>query len=92
MYHKAHFQVKQTIVTILSDKPEGIDAAKEEIQKSRRIIENYIASYPFFEVTLDSFEVDKNAPLLIQKMICAGNTFGIGPMSAVAGTIAEAAV
>jgi len=92
MYQKAHFQHKQTIVTILADKAEWIDVAKEEILKSRLIIENYIASHPFFEITLESFEPDKSAPPLIQKMIEAGNTFEIGPMSAVAGTIAEAAV
>ena len=92
MYQKAHFQHKQTIVTILADKSEWIDIAKEEILKNRLIIENYIASHPFFEITLESFEPDKSAPPLIQKMIDAGNAFGIGPMSTVAGTIAEAAV
>ena len=92
MYQKAHFQFKQTIVTILADRTEWIDIAKEEILKSRLIIENYILSKPFFEVTLESFETDDSAPPLIQKMISAGNVFGIGPMSTVAGTIAEAAV
>lgn len=92
MYQKAHFQFKQTIVTILADKTEFIDIAKEEILKSRLIIENYIAQNPFFEVTLEAYDIDKNAPLIIQKMIEAGNTFDIGPMSAVAGTIAGAAV
>lgn len=107
MYQKARFQFKQTIVTILADKAEYIDAAKEEILKSRLIIENYIAQHPFFEVTLEAYDVDENAPPLktpplsapplktpplIQKMIEAGNTFDIGPMSAVAGTIAGAAV
>lgn len=92
MYQKAHFQFKQTIVTILADKTEFIDIAKEEILKSRLIIENYIAQNPFFEVTLEAYDIDKNAPPLVLKMIEAGNTFDIGPMSAVAGTIAGAAV
>lgn len=92
MSFKEHFQFKQTIVTISADKAEYIDIAKEEILKNRLIIENYIRENPFFEVTLESYEEDENAPPLIQKMIQAGNTFGIGPMSAVAGTIAEAAV
>lgn len=92
MYQKAHFQYKQTIVTILADKAEFIKIAEEEILKSRLIIENYIAQNPFFEVTLEAYDIDKNAPPIIQKMIDAGNMFNIGPMSAVAGTIAEAAV
>ncbi len=92
MYQRARFQFKQTIVTILADKAEYIDVAKEEILKSRLIIENYIAQNPFFEVTLEAYDTDEKAPPLIQKMIEAGNTFDIGPMSAVAGTIAGAAV
>ncbi|MDR0767435.1 MAG: UPF0280 family protein [Methanosarcinales archaeon] len=92
MYQKAHFHYKQTIATILADKAEFIEIAKEEILKSRLIIENYIAQNPFFEVTLEGYDLDENAPPLIQKMIEAGNMFDIGPMSTVAGTIAGAAV
>lgn len=92
MYQRAHFRFKQTIVTILADKAEYIEIAKEEILKSRLIIEKYIAQNPFFEVTLEAYDIDEKAPPLIQKMIEAGNTFDIGPMSAVAGTIAGVAV
>lgn len=92
MYARAHFQYKQTIVTISADAAEYIDIAKAEILKSRLTIENYIAAHPFFEATLEAYEADRDAPPLIQKMIEAGNAFGIGPMSAVAGTIAGAAV
>ncbi|WNY23010.1 hypothetical protein MmiHf6_03060 [Methanimicrococcus hongohii] len=92
MYQKEHFQYKQTIVTILADKAEFIEIAKDEILKNRLIIENYIAQNPFFEVTLEGYDLDEKAPPMIQKMIEAGNMFDIGPMSAVAGTIAGAAV
>ncbi|MDR2944993.1 MAG: UPF0280 family protein [Methanosarcinales archaeon] len=92
MYQKAHFQFKQTIVTILADKAEYIDAAKTEIIKCRLIIEDYIAHDPFFEATFEAYDMDETAPPLIRKMIQAGNTFDIGPMSTVAGTIAGAAV
>ncbi|MDV0445580.1 hypothetical protein MmiAt1_11650 [Methanimicrococcus sp. At1] len=92
MYQKEVFQFKQTIVTILADNADLIEIAKAEILKSRSIIENYIFQNPFFEITLEAYEIDENAPPLIQRMIEAGNAFGIGPMSAVAGTIAEAAV
>jgi len=92
MYHREHFQLKETIVTILADRAEWIDVAKEEIFASRLIIENYISAHPFFKATLEAYDIDEAAPPLIQKMIRAGNTFNIGPMSAVAGTIAEAAV
>jgi len=92
MYHKEAFQYKQTIVTILADKAEFIDIAKEEILKSRLTIENYIARHPFFEATLEGYDFDESAPPLIQEMIKAANVFDIGPMSTVAGVIAGAAV
>lgn len=91
-YPKVHFQIKETIVTLSSDLPEGIEIAKSEILKSRLLIENYISKNPFFEVTLESFDLDLTAPPIVQKMIQAGNRFEIGPMSAVAGAIAEDAV
>jgi ApbE superfamily uncharacterized protein (UPF0280 family) len=92
MYHKTHFQAKETIVTILADKPEFFKIAEDSILADRFAIENYIASHPFFKATLESFDVDENAPPIVQRMIAAGNTFGIGPMSSVAGAIAESAV
>ena len=92
MYPKVHFQIKETIVTLSSDQPKGIEIAKTEILKKRLQIENYISENPFFEITLESFEPDLAAPPIIQKMIQTAAIFGIGPMSAVAGAIAEAAV
>lgn len=92
MYQREHFQLKETIVTILADCAGRIGTSRKEISASRLIIENYISVHPYFKATLEAYDFDENAPPLIQRMIRAGNTFGIGPMSAVAGTIAEAAV
>lgn len=92
MYQKEHFQLRETIVTILADRAEWIAVAKEEILAARLVIESYISAYPFFRDTLEAYEADERAPPIIRRMVNAGNAFGIGPMSAVAGTIAEAAV
>ncbi|WP_338103445.1 UPF0280 family protein [Methanolapillus millepedarum] len=89
---KTHFEIKETIVTILADSDLFIEIAKKELAAGRFIVENYIAENPFFEVTLEAYEPDPSAHPLICRMIDAANTFGIGPMSTVAGVIAEAAV
>ena len=45
-----------------------------------------------FETTFKPYKYDKNAPKIIKEMCDASKKFGIGPMSAVAGTIAYYAV
>lgn len=52
----------------------------------------YICRDPFFRITLEPYHCPKDAPEIVQRMTDAGNTMGIGPMSAVAGTIAALAV
>ncbi|WNY27186.1 UPF0280 family protein [Methanolapillus ohkumae] len=89
---KCHFEWKETIVTILADSDFFVEIARKEIAACRFILENYISKNPFFKTTLETYGKDPSAPPLIQRMIEAANTFGIGPMSTVAGTIAESAV
>jgi ApbE superfamily uncharacterized protein (UPF0280 family) len=89
---KEHFQLRETIVTIAADKQEHIEAAKEAIRIHRAALETYILSDPYFQLTLESYEFPKSSPEVVRRMIKAGNTMGIGPMSAVAGTISALAV
>jgi ApbE superfamily uncharacterized protein (UPF0280 family) len=89
---KEHFQLKETIVTIAADKQEHIEAAKEAIRLHRAVLEIFILSDPYFQLTLEPYECPENAPEVVRRMITAGNTMGIGPMSAVAGTISALAV
>ncbi|WP_338099768.1 UPF0280 family protein [Methanolapillus africanus] len=89
---KTHFEIKETIVTILTDSEYLIEIAKQELAAHRTVVENYIAQNPFFEVTLESYEPDPSTHPLIRRMIETANTFDIGPMSTVAGVIAESAV
>lgn len=89
---RKHFRVKETIVTILADDPSFIEIAEGDIRERRREIESYIAADPFFAATLDPWPDDPAAPPIVRRMIAAGNAAGIGPMSAVAGAIAESAV
>lgn len=89
---KEHFQLKETIVTIAADEQEHIEAAKEAIRVHRAALETYIFSDPYFQLTLEPYECPKNAPEVVRRMVNAGNSMGIGPMSAVAGTISALAV
>jgi ApbE superfamily uncharacterized protein (UPF0280 family) len=89
---KEHFQLKETIVTIAADEQAHIEAAKEAIRIHRAALEMYILSDPYFQLTLEPYECPKIAPEVVRRMIKAGNTMGIGPMSAVAGTISALAL
>lgn len=89
---KEHFRLRETIVTIQADKASHIEAARDSIRKNRRELESYIARDPFFRSTLEPYDTEGDFPEVVRRMIEAGNTMGIGPMSAVAGTISALAV
>ena len=77
----------------------AVDAAKydetvedftlERIRFYRLILDDFIAEYPEFRVTLKPVKISEGAHPLILDMGKAADTAGTGPMSAVAGTIAE---
>lgn len=89
---KEHFQLKETIVTIVADDQSYIEVAKDAIAVHRLELEDYICSDPYFKVTLEPYECSSDAPEVVKRLVAAGNSVGIGPMSAVAGTIASLAV
>ena len=88
---RVRFQLKETIVTISSEEP-YIPVAKRAIESCRRDLERFIRRDPFFASTLDEYHCPKNAPDIAVRMADAGSAVGIGPMSAVAGTIAAITV
>nr|WP_321417062.1 UPF0280 family protein [uncultured Methanomethylovorans sp.] len=89
---KELFQLKETVVTIVADRELHLKKAKESIHYHRVALERFIAYDPFFRSTLEPYDCQENVPEVVKRMIVAGNTMGIGPMSAVAGTIASLAV
>lgn len=88
---RKHFEVGETAVTILG-KPAFFDVAEESIFRSRDIIQRFIHREPLFGVTLEPYQPPSDAPPLIRRMCDAAAMAGVGPMAAVAGTIAERAV
>ncbi|WP_406661127.1 UPF0280 family protein [Methanolobus sp. ZRKC3] len=89
---KEQYRLKETIVTILADTAKHMDAAREAIVFHRKELEHYISGDPFFQSTLEPYCVGQDVPEVVRRMIDAGNAMGIGPMSAVAGTISALAV
>ena len=89
---REHFQLKETIVTLTADDQIHIEAAKEAIYIHREKLERYIQSNPYFKTTLEPYHCSDDAPEIVKRLSWAGNIMGIGPMSAVAGTIASFAI
>ncbi|MBC2698011.1 MAG: UPF0280 family protein [ANME-2 cluster archaeon] len=89
---RVHYRLKETIVTLGADKEEYIEIARAAIRKQRSLLEGYISSDPFFRITLEPYNVPDSAPDIVRRMAGACSTVGIGPMGAVAGTIAWMAV
>lgn len=55
----------------------------------REEIKKYIAGDPDFKESLIPYEINNNAPKIIKEMAYAGKLVDVGPMTAVAGAIAE---
>jgi ApbE superfamily uncharacterized protein (UPF0280 family) len=93
---REHFQLKETIVSIFAKERGHIDAAKRSIREQRAYLEDFISADPFFQITLEPYDLGENdaqdAPEIVRRMIRSSAVFGIGPMSAVAGSIAGFAV
>ena len=99
---KDSFRLKETFVWITADDKRYIEIAKEEITQQRKELERFVRWHPYFLVTLERYQIDEvevsggrekdELPEIVRRMIDAAGKFGIGPMSAVAGTLAEFAV
>jgi ApbE superfamily uncharacterized protein (UPF0280 family) len=88
---RRHFQYRETITTILAEKDEHIQASIEGMMQARIAIERCIREDPFFAITYSPC----TPPIVdrwIRKMCDAAEEAQVGPMAAVAGTIAWAGV
>jgi len=86
---RERFHFRETFATILAEDPAHAAAAKAGILAARQELEAYIASDPFFAATYEPYHSDSGA-LTVQRMADAARKAGVGPMAAVAGTIAWA--
>jgi uncharacterized protein len=63
--------------------------ALESIIRHRQPLEDYIKKHPLFMYTLEPYEAEEDAPVIVRQMSEAGEIANVGPMAAVAGAIAE---
>ena len=84
---REHFQFRETIATILADDPAHVAAAKTGMISARQELERYIARDPFFAITYDPY-TPEDGGRVVTRMADAAREAGVGPMAAVAGTIA----
>lgn len=87
MRKKMKYQVRETIVMVIADE-EYHQVCLESIYRSRAALELYIMEDPFFKVTLEPYECKPDAPEVVKRMVRSTTRVGVGPMAAVAGTIA----
>jgi len=69
--------------------PGLVEGVKQEIIRVRAQLEQYVAAHPLFLTTLEPFESGPDAPEIARAMAGAATAAGIGPMSAVAGAVAQ---
>lgn len=69
-----------------------IEPVTAEIVRQRGILERYIRGNPSFATSLTPVEIDADAPEVARRMARAATAVGVGPMAAVAGTMAQMAV
>ena len=67
------------------------DAVTAEIVRQRKILEDYIERHLDFLHSFEPVELQTDAPEVAQRMARAARLVGVGPMAAVAGTMAQCA-
>ena len=85
----AHIVARETDLYILTDKKLDQNFVRERIRSYRWEIENYIDKDRRFLTALKPIEVELDAPAIVKKMSESAKAANVGPMSAVAGAIAE---
>ena len=83
-----HVQIEETDLHILAEHT-VTDLVTDLVLQYRAQLESYIVKNPQFCASLDPLSTDKITPPLVRDMLNAGKQAGVGPMAAVAGSIAE---
>lgn len=81
-------RIGQTIATLVGDE-RHFSAAEEAIRHHRGQLEAYLARHRAFATTLRPISPLPGAPDVVRLMAEAAEPFGVGPMAAVAGAIAQ---
>jgi uncharacterized protein len=85
------YQIRETIVTVTADEAYH-PVCLAAIRRYRADLERYILEDPFFKITFEPHQCAPDAPEVARRMAEAAARVGVGPMAAVAGTIAGLAL
>jgi hypothetical protein len=88
---KHNFIIQESNCTIITDKEEAIETAKESLRLHRRELEDYIKTNQKFLISLEPVKIPEK-PRVAKLMAEAAEKAGVGPMAAVAGVLADLAV
>ncbi|PLX96779.1 MAG: UPF0280 family protein [Desulfuromonas sp.] len=85
-----HFRYQEAAFAVATSK---LAAVRDTVKKIRRELEAYITEFPEFRDTLiPQVQLKGNPPEAAIRMHAASQLVGVGPMAAVAGTVAQLAV
>lgn len=88
MRHYSRFSCRDAHFRVCSTHSQAI---REEIRRQRFALEAYIDRHPAFAAALEPIELLRGAPEVARRMHRASLATGVGPMAAVAGTMAQLA-
>ena len=80
------FSWKETNLRVASP---AFELITRTVVEQRRLLERYIARHPEFQSSLVPVVLLEQAPEVAQRMAVASDLTGVGPMAAVAGTLAQ---
>jgi uncharacterized protein len=86
-----HFEMRETIATVIAEEQFFIDTACGAMIEARQELERYIFRDPFFKTTFEPY-CPVSTDVTVTRMAEAAALAGVGPMAAVAGTIALSGV
>lgn len=83
---------EESNILFKSDERRAIDAAISIIRVQRMELKTYITLHSEFQSALQPIRIEDNAPRIVKLMSESTRPFGIGPMAAVAGVLADLAI
>ncbi len=79
---------KESRIVVLCDM-DSRKEAKEELERTYILLEEYIRNNPFYQSTYEPLEVGDKAPSIVKEMAESSRKAGVGPMASVAGAFSE---
>ncbi|MFN3622161.1 MAG: UPF0280 family protein [Nitrososphaerales archaeon] len=96
IYHRGLYQakarIKESNLTLISDKEEAITVATQTIYKQRIFLEHYIRKDLRFRYALKPIKPIEDAPEAVKLSCKAAEEAEVGPMAALPGALADLAV